>query len=136
MDCIVVDDGSSDPINIIAMVGASIVSPIFTPSNPNSSGCTHDGSYEEKHLTNPFRSLILYQMSPIVAYHIMVLPIRSSRSFAKERDVLQSARYRSAQRAKFRPHLSRPTQHSSINSLLLSLSTSNLTLFKPSSEAQ
>ena len=60
MEFIVVDDGSIDPINIIAMVGASIVSPIFTPLNPNSSGCDHEGSYEEKQLTNPFSSLILY----------------------------------------------------------------------------
>ena len=61
MDFIVVDDGSIDPINIIAMVGASIVSPIFTPPNPSSSGCDHaNGSYEEKQLTNPLSSLILY----------------------------------------------------------------------------
>ena len=59
---VIVDDGSIEPINIMAMVGASIVSPIFTPEDINSSGCDHDGSYEEKHLTNPFSSLILYNM--------------------------------------------------------------------------
>ncbi len=57
----VVDEGSIEPINIMAMVGTSIVSPISIPEVINSSGCDHDeGSYEEKHLTNPFRSFILY----------------------------------------------------------------------------
>mmetsp|Transcript_28668 Transcript_28668/g.40975 ORF Transcript_28668/g.40975 Transcript_28668/m.40975 type:complete len:103 (+) Transcript_28668:1021-1329(+) len=58
---VVVDDGSIAPISIMAIVGTSIVSPISIPEDINSSGCDHDGgSYEEKHLTNPFRSFIFY----------------------------------------------------------------------------
>mmetsp|Transcript_13185 Transcript_13185/g.20364 ORF Transcript_13185/g.20364 Transcript_13185/m.20364 type:complete len:110 (+) Transcript_13185:1083-1412(+) len=58
---VVVGDGSIEPISIMAIVGTSIVSPISTPEDINSSGCDHNGgSYEEKHRTNPFRTFILY----------------------------------------------------------------------------